>query len=637
MTGPPLTPSDVLRKYWHYPAFRPPQGDVIRSVLSGQDTVALLPTGGGKSLCYQVPALLLPGLTLVASPLVALMRDQVAALRRRHVPAAALHSGLSERQRAAVYDACADGRIKLLYISPERLRQQEFLDRLRYWDVSMVAVDEAHCISEWGHDFRPAYRKIAGLRSVLDRVPFLAVTATATPETLGDIIEKLGMTAPRIFRADMERKNIILAVRPTSNKMGKVAEVLRKVDGTAIIYLRSRRQTEQWAHYLRRAGIAADYYHAGLPHSQRHRKYHRWMSGRVRVMTATTAFGMGIDKADVRLVIHGQLPESIESYVQEAGRAGRDGRRAYAVTVFKPDEVQRLLENATRDPLRYEDLRTIYDQLMLWLGIPYDVQADRPVSFDLGGFLRNLGHYSPQQVLDAFTFLEDLDLLSYQGNLSLPHRIRSRVTPQELYDYALRHSSFEPLVQLLLRAYSLRESWMSVSIEKLSETLRLRPVTIRQQLETLHEAGLIELEINRYTDWIYMLSPRPHPDHFPVRPEVEKLLIHRAEVKLRKARQLVAFITQDSRCRTSWLLEYFGQEGPDHCGHCDVCIEVQREARRLGPRLLALLRRQPLGWESLSREVKVRDDILRRALRLLLDEGKVEQQEGTYRLIGSGA
>ncbi len=631
------TPLEVLRKYWKYSSFRPPQDAVIDSVLKGNDTVALLPTGGGKSICYQVPALLLPGLTLVISPLVALMRDQVAALRRRHIPAAALHAGLSEPERERVYDACADGRIKLLYVSPERLRRQDFLSRLSYWRVSLTAVDEAHCISQWGHDFRPAYRKIARLRETLPEVPLLAVTATATPETRKDIIERLGMQAPQVFQADMERKNIILAVRPTANKISKAIEILRKVSGSAIIYLRSRRRTEQWAAYLRKAGIEADYYHAGLPHGQRHHKYRQWMKGATRVMTATTAFGMGIDKPDVRLVIHGQLPESIESYIQEAGRAGRDGKRAYAVTLFTPGEEEQLVQNAARHPLTYEDLRIIYDRLMLRLGIPYGHQADRPISFDLGAFLRELRDYTPQQVLDAFTFLEDLELLSYQGNLSLPHRIRSRATPQELYDYALRHPAYEPLIQLLLRAYALRETWITISIDKTAEALRLRPLTIRRQLETLHSSGLIELEINAHTDWIYMPAPRPHPDHFPVHPEIETLLSTREEVKRRKAQDLAAFITQTDRCRTAVLLEYFGQEAAPYCGHCDVCLDASGALNPVQTAVLKALAVRPLRWRELSRQLQVPDRQLNEALRALLDNQQIVRKSERYFLAGGPA
>ncbi len=620
----------VLRKYWKYNSFRPAQQEIIEAVVGGNDVVALLPTGAGKSICYQVPALMMKGVALVLSPLIALMRDQVAWLRRRGVAAAALHSGLSKTQQEDIIRLTEEGNIRLLYVAPERLHSSSFREWIQRLNISMVAIDEAHCISHWGHDFRPAYRKVARLREIHPNVPWIAVTATATDQTLTDIIQSLNLRSPRIFRGNPDRPNLVWGVRQVSAKHVKLLEVLRKVKGPSIVYLRSRKLTRRWAEYLRRAGIPAHYYHAGLTAAERNRRYHDWMRGTVRVMVATTAFGMGIDKPDVRTVIHLQLPDSIESYVQEAGRAGRDGQRAYAVIIYSNQDIQQLHHQVARDPLTYEDLRIVYDHLMMKLGIPYGHQPDRPLPFDMMELVRSLKRYSPRQLLDALMFMEELELLIYQGNLALPHRIRRKVSARELYDYQLKHPRFEVLLEYFLRVRPVPPKWTWISIDQISRATHLRPRSIRFQLEQLKSEGLIDFEATDYTDWIFFLSPRLPPEHFPVRPDIEKLLDHRRDIKFEKANQLVNFLTAPS-CRNAVILRYFGEEKvPDRCDHCDVCLaDSSSHSAPLGT-ILKMLGKESLTFEQLSARVPVADEVLLQTLRRLIDEKKIAQEEGRF-------
>ncbi len=627
MTG--ADPLRVLQHYWKYPSFRGAQGAVIAAVLEGRDTVAVLPTGAGKSICYQVPALVLEGMALVISPLIALMRDQVEGLRRRGIAAAALHSGLSPAQQEEVVQAAKSGRIKLLYVAPERLRSKRFREWIEHHPPALVAVDEAHCISEWGHDFRPAYRKVGELRSVAARVPWIAVTATATPKTLEDIVEKLGLQDPAVFRESPDRPNLVWVMRREEAKHRKLLEVVRKVDGAVIVYVRSRSLTERWADYLRRVGVSAHFYHAGLSAGERHRRYREWMAGKAKVMVATTAFGMGIDKADVRAVVHLQLPESLENYVQEAGRAGRDGKRSYAVTVYQEADVERLRRRVAQDPLAYEDLRLIYDRLMTYLGVPYHHMPDRPVPFDLQAFVRTLPRYSPRQLLDAFTFLENLELIAYQGNLAMPYRLRRRAEPRELYDYQLRHRRFDALLDFLLRQHPLTDKWQTIHVERIARVVRLRPTTVRFQLEQLREAGLIDFEATDHTDWIFFLQERLPPDDFPYRPEVESMLERRTQVKRRKAEQLIRFV-ESAECRTAQILRYFGEsEVPAHCGHCDVCLRQPSEDSAT-KRILRVLHQGPRTFDELTAEVRMPDETCAEALRQLIDEGKVVESGGRF-------
>lgn len=567
------SPLHILQQYWKYDAFRPQQEDIITSVLQGHDTFALLPTGGGKSVCYQVPALLLDGICLVISPLIALMKDQVEQLLQRHIPAAAIHSGMTAFEVRRTLDEAVAGQYKFLYLSPERLESGLFTDYLHALQVGLVAVDEAHCISQWGYDFRPPYLRIAQLRKYLPGVPVLAVTASATPEVQQDIMDQLLMKEPRVFRQSFSRPNLSYSVFNTDSKINKVIQVLNNVPGSSIIYCRNRRQTKETAHLLGLHHIAASFYHAGLAQEERNARQEAWINNHTRVMVCTNAFGMGIDKPDVRTVIHYDVPDCPENYYQEAGRAGRDGQKAYAVLLYRPEDIT-ALEQAPdiRYPVMY-DIRKVYQALADYLQIPVGSGQGRYFDFDLGTFAKNF-RLDVQLVVHVLKVLEQEGHLDFNESIFLPSQVCFTIPKELLLDYETSHPNAEPMMKCLLRTYEgILGNRVSVHERQIAKLMRLPEDTVKQQLHQLAALGVIEYLPQKENPQIHFITDRA-PAQF--------LYINHADYLQRKQRfeqrvsAMLSYIHAEDLCRSSMISAYFGETEPADCGICDNCLKRKR-------------------------------------------------------------
>lgn len=562
-----LAPDDILRRYWGYPAFRPLQKEIITTVLSGRDTLALLPTGGGKSVCYQIPALLMPGICLVVSPLIALMQDQVTQLNERGIPAVALYSGMTYRQNNHALDACRQEYYKLLYVSPERLQSSQFLDQLATLSISLIAVDEAHCISQWGHDFRPSYLKIAAVRDLFPGVPMLALTATATARVQQDIISHLHLRKPAFFTGSFQKNNLFYEIQYTEDRMRAATEAVRQAGGCTIIYCRSRKQTELTARHLRELGIRAAAYHAGMSKDQRQKAQEAWMNDAVTTMVATTAFGMGIDKANVRLVVHFDLPEHLEAYYQEAGRAGRDQLPAKALCLYNLAGIHSLEKNvAVRFP---EDayLRHVYQSVCEYLALPIGVEPNRYFSFDLEDFCKRF-QLKAVEAIHALRLLEQEGLWTItEAVFSMPE-VRFTADRYTLDDIMQRYPAHGAVILALLRLYgSVLHARTSFRPEAVARTAKLPAPQVILLLQQLEKMGVLEYEPR-------LEGPQLLFHHYRV--DSKHLLINHARIQERKEvalTQLAALTNylQTTRCREQTLVNYFGESLHHTCGHCDNC------------------------------------------------------------------
>jgi ATP-dependent DNA helicase RecQ len=563
-----IDPLSLLRQYWRYEAFRPQQEEIIRSILSGRDTLALLPTGGGKSLCFQVPALALPGLCLVISPLVALMKDQTDGLRRRNITAFSIHAGMSRREVVNTLQTAAGSNCKLLYVSPERLETALFLEWLRALNVSMIAVDEAHCVSQWGYDFRPPYLRIAAIRSLIPDVPLLALTASATAGVLDDIAVRLEMKTPAIFRQPFTRPNLSYSYFKVDNKIRKITEILASVPGSSIVYCKTRQATREISEWLVRQGITATAYHAGLSREERVDRQEDWLKDRVRVIVSTNAFGMGIDKAGVRTVIHADTPEAVENYYQEAGRAGRDGRKAYAILLADDTDATRLegLPEARFPPI--DRIRPVYQQLMNYLQLPIGAGEGQYYDFDLTNFGKRFEISAPV-VVNILKVLEQEALLNFQQQVYLPAKLQFVTGNEALHDFGREHPELETIIHALLRNY---------------EGIFDQPVAIRErQLAWLtHKdpaqlaAGLVQLQAWHIVDYT-PAKESPQLYFFRDRPAAEELYIDPVQYRERKeqyagrVRAMLRYC-KESQCRSRYLAHYFGDKDAADCGVCDNCL-----------------------------------------------------------------
>ena len=562
------TPLDILRTYWGFEHFRPLQEDVIKPVMEGRDVLALLATGSGKSVCYQVPAACLPGLCLVISPLIALMKDQVDALEARGIPAGALYTGLSWQDGEALLQRALRGQVKLLYVSPERLETKALADYLPGLDIRLVAVDEAHCISEWGHDFRPSYRRIALVKELLPGTPLLALTATATPEVRADIVAQLGLRDPVIIEGPLLRPRLALRVQSSGDKYGDILRTLETVPGSSIVYCRNRRTTEQIAAFLRERGIGAGAYHGGMNPEDRTRGQDNWRSGVTRVMAATNAFGMGIDKADVRSVIHFDTPECIENYYQEAGRAGRDDEDAVAVVLYG-DADRRTLEALPEQRFPSEEvIRDTYRDLVHYLQIPSGSGDMEWYDFSLDTFLSRFKR-GAALTLHALKALEQEELLLYADRMRRPSDCQFSTNRRALEELQENNPALAPLVDALLRNYpGILHYPTRISEQRLSRITRQPEEAIVARLQGMDRAGILTYTPAINTPQVRLLQPRVRMDDLRID---EGRLEARKEIYTKRLSRMIGYLTQHTGCRAQYINKYFGvPEGPI-CGVCDVC------------------------------------------------------------------
>jgi len=627
---------NILGQYWGFRVFRPMQDEIIRSVGEGRDTLALLPTGGGKSITYQVPALAKEGLALVITPLISLMTDQVDRLKKLGIKAVAIHSGLSRFEVDVALDNCIYGDYKLLYLSPERLGTELFLSRLDNINVNLIAVDEAHCISQWGYDFRPSYLRIAEIRDRLPGVPVLALTATATPEVVDDIQDKLRFSKHNVIRQTFERKNLAYVVRQTEDKASSLLRILNKQQGSGIVYARSRKRVEEIAALLLKNGISAGYYHAGLDVRKRTGLQHEWMHDKLRIMVATNAFGMGIDKENVRLVVHYELPNSPEAYFQEAGRAGRDGRKAYAVLLYHPSDHQSLEKAHT---LRFPDvemIRRVYQALGNFYQIIPGSGKGQAFNFNLKDFCSKFGFHT----LAAYHALKHLERSGYielTDEINLPSRIHFRITRDDLYKFQVANDRFDAVIRLILRTYpGLFSEFGRIDEETLAKKAKVRTGLIIQVLENLRNLGVI-----------YYLKPQSNPQIIftSERLENQSLLFpeksyqQRKEAEKKRMNVMWHYASSDTRCRSQQLLLYFGEKDPFRCGQCDVCLRKhetglsQYEADKIIHIIYETLKQGPVDQQELIELTHSDPSKAATIISYLTDRGFIAIRKGKVQMI----
>ena len=569
----------ILKDYWGYDNFRGIQEDIIRSIGSGRDTLGLMPTGGGKSITFQVPAMAKDGLCIVITPLIALMKDQVRNLRDRGIKAIAIYSGMTREEIIIALENCIFGNYKFLYISPERLDTEIFRIKLRSMKVSMITVDESHCISQWGYDFRPAYLKISEIRNLLPDVPVLALTATATPEVVKDIQQRLAFKEENVFRMSFERKNLAYIVRRTESKQEELLHILKHVEGSAIVYAHNRKRTKEYAQLLNEKGITATFYHAGLSNDTKDQRQKSWVKGETRVMVATNAFGMGIDKPDVRLVVHVDTPDSPEAYFQEAGRGGRDGKKAYAVLLYSKSD-KATLKKRIADTFPEKDyIRTVYEHLNYYYQMAMGDGLGCTREFNIDEFCRNFKHF-PIQVDSALKILTRAGYLEYTDEQDNNSRLMFTLTKEELYRIHETSPETEKLINIILRSYTGVFTEYAYINE---ETLSLRSGMTRQQvydtLISLTRRRILHYIPGKKTPYIIYTRERQEADRLVFTKEVyedrKESFIHRIEA-------MTEYAETDDKCRSRMLLLYFGEKNEHNCGQCDVCLSSHSSGIRQG-------------------------------------------------------
>lgn len=623
---------EILKQYWGYDSFRDLQEEIITSIGEGKDTLGLMPTGGGKSITFQVPALAQEGICIVITPLIALMKDQVQNLRKREIKALAIYSGMTRQEILTALENCIFGNYKFLYISPERLDTEIFRTKLRSMKVSMITVDESHCISQWGYDFRPAYLKIAEIRELLPEVPVLALTATATPEVVTDIQARLKFREGNVFRMSFERKNLAYIVRKTDNKTKELLYILQRISGSAIIYVRNRRRTKEITELLMNEGITADFYHAGLDNAVKDLRQKRWQSGEVRVMVATNAFGMGIDKPDVRIVLHLDLPDSPEAYFQEAGRAGRDGEKAYAVILYSKSDKTTLHKRVVDTFPDKEYILNVYEHLQYYYQMAMGDGFQCIREFNLEEFCRKF-KYFPVPVDSALKILTQAGYLEYTDEQDNSSRILFTIRRDELYKLREMGKEAEALIQSILRSYTgVFTDYAYISEESLAVRTGLTRQQIYHILVTLTKRRIVDYIPRKKTPYIIYTRERLELRflHIPASVYEERKARYEARIKA-----MEEYVTTENICRSRMLLRYFGEKNEHNCGQCDVCLskratdnlseESYEEVKR---QILDLLSHSPLTPAETADQIKAEKEDIGQVIRYLLDEGELKMQGG---------
>lgn len=567
---------EILKKYWGYDGFRGIQREIIESIGSGRDTLGLMPTGGGKSITFQIPALASEGVCIVVTPLIALMKDQVANLRKRGIKAASIHSAMSRDQILMTLDNCVFGAIKVLYIAPERLSSKIFAAKLKHMRVSFVTVDEAHCISQWGYDFRPSYLKIADIRHALPNIPILALTATATPEVIDDIQDKLEFKEKNVFRMSFERKNLAYVVRKTDDKLQELVHILKSTEGSAIVYVRNRKLTTEIARHLEDNGISAKPYHALLDDRVKDQRQKDWQADRQRVMVATNAFGMGIDKPDVRVVAHYDCPDSIEAYFQEAGRAGRDGKTAYAVMLTDEHSADIIKEKLRSSFPPKDYLRQVYDHLAYFFQIGVDSGYNATFEFDIEEFCRRFHHF-PTRLEPALGLLTLAGYIDYSGETEILSRIRFVVERDDLYDKRVITSDEDQLIDALLRNYTgLFTDYDYISEDFLAMKMGVERSVVCQRMLSLSRKHIVSYIPRKTAAYIHYPQRREDSVHLMFPTAIYEERLQRA---IARAKAMLDYINEHNECRSIYLLHYFGEDINHPCKRCDICVKESKAER----------------------------------------------------------
>ena len=631
-----MTYKEILKQYWNYDNFRGIQEEIIESIGKGHDTLGLMPTGGGKSITFQVPALAQPGLCLVITPLIALMKDQVRNLRDRGIKALAVYSGMTREEIVVALENCIFGDYKFLYISPERLDTDIFRAKLRNMKINMITVDESHCISQWGYDFRPAYLKISEIRELLPTVPVLALTATATPEVVKDIQTKLGFREDsRIFRMSFERKNLAYIVRNTESKQEELLHILNSVSGSAIVYTRNRKRTREVAELLVNNEITATFYHAGLNNDVKDQRQRSWLSGESRVMVATNAFGMGIDKPDVRLVIHVDLPDSPEAYFQEAGRAGRDGQKAYAVLLYAKSDKATLSKRITDTFPDKEYIRKVYEDVNYYFQMAMGDGLGCTFAFNLDEFCRNFKHF-PVQADSALKILTRAGYLEYTDEQDNASRILFTIHRDELYKLRETDPETEKLINVILRSYTgLFTDYAYINEDSLAIRSGLTRQRIYEILLMLTRRHLLHYIPRKKTPYIIYTRERQEAGRLAITRDIYE---ERKESYITRIKAMTEYATAEDKCRSRMLLRYFGEKNEHNCGLCDVCLSKHHSGMKLGEfqemenQIREQLETSPLSAATLLNRINGEREKAERVLSYLLSEEIIQSNDGILSL-----
>jgi len=621
-------PLKILQQYWGFDTFRPLQEDIIHAVLDGKDCLALMPTGGGKSLCYQVPAMASKGMCLVISPLIALMKDQVENLRKKSITAFAIYSGMSRKEVINTFKVASESNCKFLYVSPERLETSLFKEYLPGLDIRLIAVDEAHCISQWGYDFRPPYLRIAALREELPGIPFIALTASATPEVQKDICVKLEFTDPKVFRQSFERPNLSYSAFKVDSKINKIIEIFKKVPGSGIVYCKSRKRTKEISELLQLQHISSDFYHAGLVQEERSKKQEAWVNNKTRVIVCTNAFGMGIDKPDVRTVVHADTPDCLENYYQEAGRGGRDGKTSYAVLLYDERDLQELEELAALRFPSLEDTRNVYQAVANYLQIPTGTGEGEYYDFDIADFLRKF-KLTSHTALYALKALEQEGWLAFNEQVFLSSSAMFTSSKSYLHEFETAHPQLEPVIKTLLRAYEgIFDQPVSISERMMAGLLKQDLTEVKKQLLDLQRLGIIAYKPQKDTPQLYLLRHRIKAEDITIDMVA---YAKRKEQFQQRMKQMVGYIKEEAQCRSRIIGAYFGDATIRPCGICDNCLRqkashlTKEEFEALHHRIINMVKYESLHTRDLLLKLNgIKKEKAWKVIEFLQAENKIE-------------
>ena len=619
----------TLEEFWGYKEFRPGQEQIIHSIMSGRDTLALMPTGGGKSLTYQVPTLAQDGLCIIITPLIALMKDQVDRLKKLGISAAAVHSGMSFTQIDIALDNCVYGDVRFLYVAPERLATEAFRLRVQRMKVTLLAVDEAHCISQWGYDFRPSYLRIAEIRKLLPDVPVLALTASATELVAEDIMKHLEFSEKNIIRSSFARPNLSYAVRHTDDKNEQLMRVINNVQGSGIVYLRSREGCEQLAEMLREQGVSASYYHAGLPHAERNMRQEEWTSGRTRIMVATNAFGMGIDKADVRVVVHYTMSDSLESYYQEAGRAGRDGKRSYAVLLVASDDKSKITKRFEQEFPSLDTIKSVYEKVCNFVQMAVGDGLYASVIFNIHEFCRREKLYIGT-VKAVMELLEQNNYMTLTDEMENPARVMFCVSRDDLYKIRVDRNDLDHIIRTILRLYNgIFTEFRAIDEQQIAAISGYTVERVKELLKRMWQMRIIRYIPSNTSSMLFFNEERLPTNDLYIAPETYH---HRKRLMEERFENMLTYSMQQTECRSVVIQRYFGDKEATPCGVCDVCLENRRrqksDAGNLRTTILHLLANEPMSARELCHEIKAEPKLIASVVEQLQQDGKISASIG---------